>query len=789
MSKKERPPKDCTWPDGTVGRRRAVATPCDADGDTVPVDHAEDEGMKLEDQSGKVAGHYYRGPTGWHALFNGPDSYSPFFKAITEDNINFVEAEIAAKPGLLNATITVLYWGENDGDTSISTSCSVKSRTPLMVAAYHGALRVLALLLSKGADTTAACEMGTAEALAYSSQDNAQSKEIVLAMLKDASMNRHALDPEVSAPSSHASLVSLSEPSHHTPEVGMHAHPQPMTSFPRNWQPQGQMATPQGSSFRRVHTSKYPTSELTRPEYSNDTFRLFCYKNARRRDPRDYHYCAQACPDYKQGFCVRGDACCYAHGIYECWLHPSKYRTQLCKDGTNCDRPVCFFAHSLGELRSPSHIWEPTPDGLLAVQHPPIGPKSGESSCAHSQGGASNAHSVLGERSLLSPSTPSQQSASPRVLAERLGPVSPFSFRKEALPAEYKTPGVASGGSDITATLETPDTIPYGSSDRVPTTCCDNAEGSECYLHLAAIAVGGGGFNAGMDEHSHSLCHTPHSIQHRGSLDTLSGGDPHSRSQSRGATALGMGGGGPAAVGAGVSGAAALRNLSMPRMSNEYARRHGLNPRDNPMLNAEKLRLQQAKMAGQGMSDNSGRNSRSRSGNQPIQPDTPVMVSPRYGMAAQPQQLSQQQLAWLAQQGMPDASYQQLQAGAAMLQSQLHSDSLSSAGGLSPPTPFFPPLHDSLYQQMCAGAPPLFSPWQQQQQQPPSLGGQYRSEDPQQYRSEDPQQYSAQALSQIAQQMAHMAQLQHMSHNQIPCSMPEGINDPTGSFAALSLEF
>jgi hypothetical protein len=32
----------------------------------------------------------------------------------------------------------------------------------------------------------------------------------------------------------------------------------------------------------------------------------------------------------------------------------SRYRTQLCKDGLDCDRPVCFFAHTIQELRTPS---------------------------------------------------------------------------------------------------------------------------------------------------------------------------------------------------------------------------------------------------------------------------------------------------------------------------------------------------------------------------------------------------------------------------------------------------
>jgi hypothetical protein len=55
-----------------------------------------------------------------------------------------------------------------------------------------------------------------------------------------------------------------------------------------------------------------------------------------------------------QGTCKRGDACSYAHGVFECWLHPSRYRTQLCKEGAACRRSVCFFAHSVEQLREPT---------------------------------------------------------------------------------------------------------------------------------------------------------------------------------------------------------------------------------------------------------------------------------------------------------------------------------------------------------------------------------------------------------------------------------------------------
>lgn len=87
-------------------------------------------------------------------------------------------------------------------------------------------------------------------------------------------------------------------------------------------------------------------------------------ENARRRDPREHRYLAVPCPEYKKGICLLGDTCPYAHGVYECWLHPCKYRTQLCKDGEACRRPVCFFAHSQRDLRQAVTDFNPTSEDL-----------------------------------------------------------------------------------------------------------------------------------------------------------------------------------------------------------------------------------------------------------------------------------------------------------------------------------------------------------------------------------------------------------------------------------------
>ncbi|KAH7444537.1 hypothetical protein KP509_02G081600 [Ceratopteris richardii] len=139
--------------------------------------------------------------------------------------------------------------------------------------------------------------------------------------------------------------------------------------------------------------------------YTSDEFRMYSFKirpcsrayshdwtecpfahpgeNARRRDPRRYHYSCVPCPDFRKGSCSRGDACEYAHGVFECWLHPAQYRTRLCKDGPECNRKVCFFAHKAEELRP---VYAATGSGLpspvlpafadLSCMSPPLAPCS-----------------------------------------------------------------------------------------------------------------------------------------------------------------------------------------------------------------------------------------------------------------------------------------------------------------------------------------------------------------------------------------------------------------------------
>ncbi|KAF8111728.1 hypothetical protein N665_0073s0084 [Sinapis alba] len=121
-------------------------------------------------------------------------------------------------------------------------------------------------------------------------------------------------------------------------------------------------------------TKEYCYDSDTDDPYASDHFRMFEFKirrctrsrshdwtdcpfahpgeKARRRDPRRFQYSGEVCPEFRRGGdCSRGDDCEFAHGVFECWLHPIRYRTEACKDGKHCKRKVCFFAHSPRQLR------------------------------------------------------------------------------------------------------------------------------------------------------------------------------------------------------------------------------------------------------------------------------------------------------------------------------------------------------------------------------------------------------------------------------------------------------
>ncbi|KAI3815976.1 hypothetical protein L1987_15660 [Smallanthus sonchifolius] len=124
---------------------------------------------------------------------------------------------------------------------------------------------------------------------------------------------------------------------------------------------------------KKEYAIDVPLPDINGELYGSDEFRMYTFKvkpcsraythdwtecpfvhpgeNARRRDLKKYSYSCVPCPEFRKGSCGNGDACEYAHGVFESWLHPAQYKTRLCKDEAGCARKVCFFAHKVDELR------------------------------------------------------------------------------------------------------------------------------------------------------------------------------------------------------------------------------------------------------------------------------------------------------------------------------------------------------------------------------------------------------------------------------------------------------
>lgn len=279
-------------------------------------------------------------------------------------------------------------------------------RTPLMVAATYGSLDVLKLILSyPEADVNFSCGLDKSTALHCAASGGSVNAVDVVKLLLSAGADQNFMDANGDHPvnvivihpklqnlravleellSNDASDGYVGEPSMQISINSINSCSSTL-SFP----PDNDLQSPELSSSPAasnitdlpvISTSEkkeYPFDpslpDIKNSIYATDEFRMFSFKvrpcsrayshdwtecpfvhpgeNARRRDPRKFHYSCVPCPDFRKGACRRGDLCEYAHGVFECWLHPAQYRTRLCKDGTSCNRRVCFFAHRTEELR------------------------------------------------------------------------------------------------------------------------------------------------------------------------------------------------------------------------------------------------------------------------------------------------------------------------------------------------------------------------------------------------------------------------------------------------------
>ncbi|GFS39263.1 zinc finger (CCCH-type) family protein [Actinidia rufa] len=276
------------------------------------------------------------------------------------------------------------YWyGKRIG----SKKMGFEERTPLLIAAMYGSKQVLSYILETGlVDVNKTCGSDRATALHCAVAGGSVSSLDVIKLLLGACADANSVDANGNRPSD---LLVQSLNSSFNSRRKMLAGMLNVSSNCREEsvladQPIEHMEELEDQQILTPHASKggverkeYPV-DLSLPDikngiYGTDEFRMYTFKvkpcsrayshdwtecpfvhpgeNARRRDPRKYHYSCVPCPEFRKGTCRQGDACEYAHGIFESWLHPAQYRTRLCKDETGCTRRVCFFAHKPEELR------------------------------------------------------------------------------------------------------------------------------------------------------------------------------------------------------------------------------------------------------------------------------------------------------------------------------------------------------------------------------------------------------------------------------------------------------
>ncbi|XP_008793149.3 zinc finger CCCH domain-containing protein 33 [Phoenix dactylifera] len=242
-----------------------------------------------------------------------------------------------------------------------------EQRTPLMIAALYGSPAVLAYILSiRPAEASRCSPSDGTTPLHCAASGGSPSSLGIVKMLVDAAADVDAPDAAGNRPGD-VIARQFSASTARSLEVVLKA------SCPG-------VSSPGGAKEEETKSGekKYPL-DITLPDinngiYGTDEFRMYTFKvkpcsrayshdwtecpfvhpgeNARRRDPRKYLYSCVPCPEFRKGSCRKGDACEYAHGVFESWLHPAQYRTRLCKDETGCNRRVCFFAHKPEELRS-----------------------------------------------------------------------------------------------------------------------------------------------------------------------------------------------------------------------------------------------------------------------------------------------------------------------------------------------------------------------------------------------------------------------------------------------------
>ncbi|XVE61167.1 hypothetical protein DITRI_Ditri06bG0018100 [Diplodiscus trichospermus] len=331
-----------------------------------------------------------------HLTVETEDTFASLLELAANNDVEGFKRSIEREPSGVDEV--GMWYGRQKGSKRMVN----EERTPLMVAATYGSIDVIKLILSSSdADVNRVCGRDKSTALHCAASGGAVNAidvvKLLLAAGADANMvdaNGHLPVDVIVVPPRLQAVKLILEELLATESSVLERNLRVSTAVANSDSPPPSPSLENGSSssgsdsplkFKSADAPISSTSEkkeypidpslpdIKNSIYSTDEFRMYSFKvrpcsrayshdwtecpfvhpgeNARRRDPRKFHYSCVPCPDFRKGACRRGDMCEYAHGVFECWLHPAQYRTRLCKDGTKCARRVCFFAHTTEELR------------------------------------------------------------------------------------------------------------------------------------------------------------------------------------------------------------------------------------------------------------------------------------------------------------------------------------------------------------------------------------------------------------------------------------------------------
>nr|GEY11308.1 zinc finger CCCH domain-containing protein 29-like [Tanacetum cinerariifolium] len=290
------------------------------------------------------------------------------------DDVSRFISEVEKKPIAINE---VGFWYGRSNSSKLKMG--FYERTPLMIASIYGSIHVIKYIISSNkTDVNKSSGSDGVTALHCAAAGGSVMSVEVVKLLLDAGADASLTDANGNKP---GDLIARGVKS--SVRKGLEMLLKGFVSE--------EVVTP-----KKEYPVDVSMPDINNGLYGSDEFRMYTFKvkpcsraythdwtecpfvhpgeNARRRDPKKFNYTCVPCPEFRKGSCVNGDACEYAHGVFESWLHPAQYKTRLCKDEIGCARKVCFFAHRIEEMRP---LYASTGSAIPSVKSGDMSPRSG----------------------------------------------------------------------------------------------------------------------------------------------------------------------------------------------------------------------------------------------------------------------------------------------------------------------------------------------------------------------------------------------------------------------------